>query len=756
MIGSTRTAACLCAMSSFALLGAPEIATAQVSPGSHGPAVATAPSTDTAPALQSPPVSTAQLQEIVVTAQRRSENLQNVPISVTAINGAGLERAGIGDTKDLQLAVPGLTFAEDTGTAEISIRGVGTGYSGPGLEGSVALYVDNTYFPTQSGANQALVDVKQIEVLKGPQGTLYGRNATGGAVVVSTQEPIQGRTTGTISAGYGNYNEAFFQGVFNTPLTDTLTFRMAADYERHDGYLHDTFTGKHIDDLKGYLIRPELAWRPIQNFTAIAKYEFSSDYSRDNLRSERLSGADCLGCILSPGGGPATGFYTTVQSAPIEQNLVTAHLGSLRLLYNYGDLALTSTTAYRAVRVDGCADQDAEPGILEQVCNVDGGRRDRSFTEEVGLASSFKGPLNFTSGGSYEFDDNFFGLSIFGSALGGLTPIEYNRDRTKAWAVFGELYYTIVPHLKLTIGGRYDEDDRFHGFHNNADGILIFQETGNQQTASFTNFTPRVVLAYDAGPANFYVSYNKGFKAGGFNSPSSNTAAPVQPETITAYEGGVKSRVLDGRLRANLSIFHYDWSNLQVSYIDPTTGGLNTQNAAAAKNDGAEFSLDATPLSGLTLSVGGVAMHSRYTSFPSAAVYVFNTAAGAGLVNAPVDAAGDPTPRAPRFSGDTSADYTFKTAGGWKLDFSGIFKYTTSYQFDADAGGPLQFDRQKSFELLNLNASAQMPDGHFSFSVYMNNVAQTHYADIRNTTAFGGYEVVGDPRTFGFRGTYRF
>ena len=692
--------------------------------------------------------------EIIVTAERKSESLQKVPISVAVFDASSLQQASVTTGLELQFMVPGLVWAQDTGAAEISIRGVGTGYSGPGLEGSVAVYVDDSYFVTQDALDQALFDLSQVQVLKGPQGTLYGRNATGGAIVLTTQDPIQGDTSASVSAGYGQYDWQNYQAIVNLPVTPTLALRIGADYDHRNGYIRNLAFGGDLGGYEKYLLRAKAGWEPNSDLKVVAKVEFYRDREPDDVRQQRLAGSLCVPCVLYPGVVPATGFYTTEQSAPVIPATLETVLSSLRVTYNINNLVFASTTAYRTVTDQSVPDQDAEPPTFESVWPTDGGRKDRSLTQEFRLSSSYSGPLNFTAGGFYENDSNNDTLKLFGDAFGPLTPAFANRDHTSAFSFFGEGYYEIVPALKLTLGARYNEDDKHHSFVNNSDAVLVFGETTNSLQAKFVDWTPRVVLDYDAGIGNYYVSYNRGFKSGGFNSPAGNTQPVINPEVITSYEAGAKFDLADGKVRLNMAAFHYNWSNLQVAFINSSNGGLYQENAAAAKNDGFETSFDTLLTKGLTLNLSGLYMHSRYTSFASAAVY--DPSPTVGLVQASENLAGFPTTRAPRFSGSARVNYEFPISGGSLVDLSALESYTGQYDFNAGAGGPLRFDRQTPVALLNMTAKFTLPGDRLSFTGFVNNATERHYAIVRNTTALGAYEGVGEPRLFGIRVNYQF
>lgn len=451
---------------------------------------------------------------------------------------------------------------------------------------------------------------------------------------------------------------------------------------------------------------------------------------------------------------PASGFYETVQGTPSQPITTETWLGSLRMNYNFADMDLSSTTSYRRVRYDATLEQDFVPAVLQQVTSAGDGLISKSFTQELRLASSFNGPFNFTTGAFYEHGNNNFALNLFGAVFGGLSPILDNTDKLDSWSLFGEVYYDILPQLKLTVGARYSSDKKDHSFVNNADASAIFGTASGAISAKFTNFTPRAVLNYDAGFANFYVSYNRGFKSGGFNSPAPVIQPKIDPEKITAYEVGAKFNFDGGRGRLDLAAFHYNWTNLQVAFIDSTTGGLFTQNAASAKNDGVEGSLSYRAIPGLTFNVSALYMDSRYSSFPSAAVFVPRP--GGGLMNGAEDVTGFATPRAPKFSGSASVNYELEVGNGWQVALNALGTHSSSYDFSSGAGGPLRFARQEAYSLLNLSATVTFPGDKLSITAFGTNVTQTHYANARVIGALGGYQTAAEPAIYGVRVKYEF
>ncbi|MDR2857400.1 MAG: TonB-dependent receptor [Novosphingobium sp.] len=713
--------------------------------------------------------------DIIVTAQRRAESQQDVPISISQFSQNQLTELSIDDATDLQFVSAGLSFQQESGASQIVLRGVGTGYSGPGLEGSVALYLDGAYLSQQIGAADEMLDVKQIQVLKGPQGALYGRNATGGAILIDTNDPSTDKVSGHVKAGYGNLDAFESEAVVNLPFSDTAAIRLAGAYRRRDGYVRTVSAGRAINPYDAYTLRGKILWAPSDDFSAVLKVEYSDRDYGNTLRKEIASGLTCLYCN-TPGAIGSGGFYQTNQNTTAENmavipagsgylqgngNLISKVLtGNLRIQYDIGKISIKSTTGYRRVLQHVLNDSDATPQtILMSIYANDGGDY-RAFNEDLQISSDLGGAFDFIAGGQYQKDNNRFPLGVAGSSLGGLVPITDSRDKATAISIFAEIYFRFLEKATLTVGGRYTHDRRLHFFANNADAALAFQEASGRSQVQNDSFTPRVVLAYNTGAANFYASYNKGIKAGGFNSPGFNTTKPVRPETIEAYEIGAKFVLFDRHLRFSLAAFHYDWKNLQVGFIDAGSGGITQQNAAAAKNDGVEASIDWNVTGGLSLKANVLYQNARFTSFPNAAVFIpayLLTPGALGQVNGSEDIRGFKTPNAPKFAGNVSLSYGFDLgASGWTTDLSTNVAYKSSYDMAPGAGGPARLARDDGYALMTARVAFNSPGDRTVIEFWADNITRAKYYNNIVATTFGAYAEAALPRTYGVSITQRF
>jgi iron complex outermembrane receptor protein len=721
------------------------------------------------------PASTGQdasqgLEEIVVTAQRKSEKLEKVPIAIAAFSGADLDKFGLKNTQDLQFTVPGLVFPQDNNTSLPYIRGVGTGFSGAGLESSIAQYVDDVYYENQQGSIQSFLDIDQIQVLKGPQGTLYGRNATGGAILITTHNPVDD-FEGHITVGAGNLGEKSVEAVLNTPISDKFLVRVAGSWEDRDGYVHNNVYGNDIGGLLNYQFRAKALWRPTDDLDVLASFTYYNQYTDSLLRVLQSSAPNCVPCAIY-GFKPPSGFYNTIQSqTPAGQGIGNQEvIGSLKATYHLGDdWLLTSITAYNLMQTPSTySDQDFVP--INYLTIADPGRRkERTFTEDFRAASTYDGSLNFATGVFIEKDQSFYPSGLDGQEVGPLHPEVFGNNLTWNYSMYGEAYWNISSDLKLTLGGRYNTDRRFYDSQANADSAILSGLNpatfhGDSGHKNFYDFTPRAVLNYDTGFGDVYFSWNRGFKSGGYNIPSFGTQTPVAPEKIEAFELGAKLHFFDNRLRTETSIFHYNWKNMQVAFINTETGGLFQENAAAAEASGVEQSIDAAVTDRLTIGGTFAYLHARFVSFKSAASYVpaalcpggVGVAPGLGECTEGLDVSGTPVPNAPDYTGSLYATYRFDLPMEWSGSITALARYQGDSYFDAGAGGPLGYDQQNGYTIVNLTGVITPPDWPISIDWYIDNALDRQYATIRESSSIGNYMVPGLPRTFGGHITYNF
>lgn len=690
--------------------------------------------------------------EIVVTAQRRSEKLSDVPASITALSADALSAASVTASTDLAKVTPGLTMQFYGSFLQPALRGVTSGGANVGEASNVATYIDGVYQPQQLATLLELPDVEQVEVLKGPQGALYGQNATGGAILVNSYAPSF-TASGKFSASYGNFNAINLRGFVTAPVNDSLAFSLAGGLHNRDGFRRQVITGQRDKGLDSKAIRGKVLIKPSESakFTLTAYY---TDRSDSAANSEFAINGNSQGYFYVPSAPQVTstkqfandpGVYTRVKSWGT----------NLKSEIDLGAGLLTNVTAYFKNKADYVSDIDASPVQLAEAYTPS--MTGHYVITDTNFASNKMGPLQFLVGmfymkGSETF--NFNGFRMFDSSVLPAPKVQTFDLRTfqklskRIVAGYGEVTFQPTDQFYITAGGRYTEESQ-RGFTDFA-GPTVIEFPGG--TVKFKEFTPRVTARYqlDSG-TNIYASWGKGFKSGGINL-ADFTKAPFKPEKITSYEVGLKGRLLDG-LHLNMAGFIYDYKNLQlVQYAPPV---YFEENAAAAKIKGFDFDFnwDLTPE--LTLSAGGTYLDAAYRNTGSqialATVFVPDTVNGgnAAISNTPI--AGKRLIRAPKFTGNVALDYAAETGAGKLGAHAGLY-YNSGYSFEASGrirqSAYATADAELSFAPNALPGVRMVVWGkNLSNKAYLAALLQSNFAD------GGSY---AEPRTFGIRGEYKF
>ena len=698
----------------------------------------------------------ATLEEVVVTAQRRNENLQNVPITITAIGGAALAARGVEDTQDLAFVVPGLAFPSSQGTALPHLRGVGNSAVEPGVENSVALYIDGVYYATAAGSILSLNNIAEVEVLKGPQGTLFGRNATGGLIQITTKDPTQD-FHGDASVGYANYNTTTLE----TYVTGGLTEHLAADLalqvsHQNDGYGTNFANGDQVyrTDLN-LSARSKFLWTPSDS-TAV----------RLSLDFEKSRGSE--GFSEVPGTNASNIFYSrtpnliTLPSYDVNENLQPAQNlqgggAALRVTQDLGFAQLVDITAYRQEQFYFTVDPDLGPSPFIGVMS---NQADKQVSEELQLQSE-PGKLRWTAGLYYFHAKD--SLAPLATSLGGffaapvgpglsLTEILINSSQTtNSIAGYGQATYEVLPGTNLTLGARITHESKsFEGSETGQINNVFYAPFGtNSDSFSVNKPSWRASLDHEfTHDVLGYVSYNRSFKSAGYNIDE-QTNNSYNTEELGAYEIGVKSQFLDRRVRLNASAFAYNYDNIQVVRFEEGTAIV--YNGASAKVFGADVDLSVAVTHGLTVSAGLEALRDYFTSFPCA-----NYFAGGPNVSSPActtsaaptlpylrSAAGNRLPYAPTISGNVGLDYTMPL-------FHGMGDFSLN---DAVTGGyfpePDNNLRQAGFNILNLAVKWSAPNDRYSVRLWTNNVTDKRYTLQLSSSSDEYAETLGPPRTYG-------
>ncbi|MDB6042044.1 MAG: hypothetical protein JWM63_595 [Gammaproteobacteria bacterium] len=693
-------------------------------------------------------------QEVVVTANRRPENLQSVPITVDVISGHSATAFGITDMQSLANAVPGLTFDRTLGTAVPFLRGVGSPVGQVSAEPSVATYVDDVYTPAAGASLANFNSVSSLEVVKGPQGTLFGRNAVGGVIQVRTRNPTMTPEL-EINAGYANYNSPAASLYVSAGLGASFAANLALyGADQGEGWGHNVTTGAPaFKNNRYYGGRVKFMWTPNDALSFL----LAGDY--DNTKSSEGFYRPAYGTV-GAGLYPApSGFYDLVDwTNPywiVKQSGV-----SLKVTGDMGWARLVSTSAYRYTTQQLLFDQAAGPiPIVRASTNGP----DHTFTQEFQLLSAENSPLTWIAGLFFMRDSSGYDPGdLRGLAVAPLAFAKtYTTQTTKSYASFADVTWAFVPSTRLTAGLRYTRDERSISAAyalGLAGGATLTETTANSpQSATTSKPTGRISLSHDFAPSFMgYIAFNRGFKSGTFNAfvqPGARIGAPVQPETLDAYSIGEKAEFFNHRLRVNSEAFWYDYKNIQVTELVP--GGTALRNAAKATIKGVDLEASIAPTEHLQITAGLEVLDGHYDDFPNGLFWIYapNPALGISNVNPPVapNLARYKTIDTPPFTSTIKVNYLHSISAG-VLDFSVAYNHGGNYFFDADNGkGQLTpaLDKQKTMNIVNASIDWTSPSGRYSGSLWGKNITGARYISYGLEQALITHFSPAPPATYG-------
>lgn len=705
----------------------------------------------------------AQLGDIIVTATKRAESLQDVPLAVTAIGGDSIREAQISDLSEIAVRVPSFTFQQQNGLEqELFIRGIGTvRLNSATADPSIGYFLDEVYVGRRGTATPPIFDVERVEVLRGPQGTLFGKNVVGGAISLVTGRPSR-EVSAFNSVSVGNYQAVNVQGYVTAPVADNAETRLAYFVNRHDGYARNIVTGQALEDIETYALRASLAIRPSENLRLLLIADASQD---DGNGSSRHAVDDPTRAT--------PGFITAnlrsqdprTSETPYEQYLRRTTAGfTLRGDLDIGSASLTYLGAYRygdAGNRWSQAGAGSPPSITDSVLTQ--AERYKGITQELRLASSQAGSFRWLAGLYYLREDtnrssrntarSFLpgGAGSTRDSLDG-DNIFRNRGIVQNYAVYGEVEYDLTPTITLTAGARYTIDDKDFtasgeilslgppGLPNTLSPAPLLSAYAIAVDQSWRRLTPRALVEWK--PSNdflVYASATRGFKGGGWQSAAANAAAArvaYNPESAWNYEVGVKSQFLDDRVRVNAAAFYTDFKDLQVEQLDDVALTLVVANAATARIKGVEAEVQVQPIRELSFFASGSLLDARYGEY--------------------IDRA-----RNLNFSNNRlirTPDYQFNVGGNlsvpvgdYRLGANVIYTYQ-----DRIFWGPENSNREDGYGLLDARVSIATADNQITLTAFAKNLTNTLYRT--SIIPFAGDEVslFGAPRTYGGRVAWRF
>lgn len=673
------------------------------------------------------------LEELIVTARKREETLQNTPLSVAAFTSEQLEKSLIQDLYDVGIQTPGMIVNKEI-VGKIYIRGIGAENLTIGGDPGVAVHVDGAYIARTSAAIFDLYDVERVEVLRGPQGTLYGRNATGGTVNIVSKAPTE-EFEGNVSLEVGNYDYVRVGAVASGRLgSNRLLARAAIVKSDRDGFTPNVLTGEDLFDEDLLMGRFRLRYLPTDNLTI----DLIADFSEDNSSPapfKQLEFSELFEGIL--GANDPEGLRPVAQESPVremqDQFGVTAIIN-----WDLENSTFTSLTSYRDTEFEAVFDGDAVDITFQNFEDFDDTQQ---FSQEIRLASNSSGDWDWIVGAYYFNDDGdtriFIPIPGFGFDILHLASMS-----TDAFALFGQTTYRVSDRVALTAGLRYNSDDKeatqFSDF-----GFIPPMTQPLEQDAE--EFTPKFGIEYrPSDDVLIYANATRGFKSGGFT--FNGFQGSFEPESVWAYEAGFKSTFAQGSATLNGSAFYYDYTDLQVSKLENNAGVIT--NAADATIFGAELELLAQVTDVWRINAG--------LSYLSAEFDEFLTEDPSNPQLGTIDLKGNSLPRSPEFSANVGTEFVVASGTAGDLSFRIDYQYQDKSFFTA-------FNRdlsaQDSFSIVNARITYANSDNSLRIAGFVRNALdEDYFLNILESGVETGKPegFLAAPRTYGLQLSYSF
>lgn len=690
----------------------------------------------------------AALDTILVTAQKRSENLEDVPFAVAAFDGGALLDSQVTDAMRLQTVVPSLTYAATGNSAQPYLRGIGTRVATIGLEPSIATYIDDRYVGRPFAAIFDMLDIERVEVLKGPQGALYGRNAAGGAIRAITRDPSDPSVT--IAARAGDYAERRLEIAAGGPLAGSVRGQVAGALERRDGFARNLVTSgrPEADDVDRQAVRGKLLWDVGDTATAkltLSWWEDGGWRGRD-LTAAGLPEAN-RGAALY--GGVTSRERDEFASALADDNRLSEAAADLRFDFALPRFDLVSITTYANTDLDQTLDIDASSVALIDLAAEE---PSDTWSQEIHLLSREGAALTWLAG-AYLYEQRATNVYVFRDAVSAQPLFPPGTDvsnglqgvRTEAFALFAQASHPFAEQWDVAFGGRWNRE-RKHATLAAAPNAVTNAPVPYDDARAWDDFTPQLSLEYRGGFGLAYLTYSRGFKSGGYNYPASLNPV-LNPETLGSYELGVKTTLARQRVRMSSALFSYDFKDLQV-----TRGGagafLTTENAASARVRGLEVDADLVLGRSLLLKGSIALIDSEYGDY-TAGVLVPLTVPPYGSAPLPggFDARGRSLLRSPDRAAYLGVRYEPRLAGGARIPVSVDYSYKGDYYFDFSPVAATEWLKQRAYGLVNARVAYARDAWELGF--WGANLTDARYYDDAAVTAVSSRVSYADPRTYG-------
>jgi iron complex outermembrane receptor protein len=660
-----------------------------------------------------------------------------VPISVTAVTGDSLARSGVTDTRQLTQSMPSVVFSRVNSSFQPYIRGIGTRNANIGDESNVSLYIDGVYQPVMSSLGFDIVNVERIEVLRGPQGTLFGRNSTGGLINIITPDPTE-ELSGLIVGRVGSYFEKSLQGYISTGIAPGVSIDLTGSVAADTGYVKDLVKGGYRGDRSSEVVRAKVLIEPTNNFRVVLTGNYTR-YADSSSVSEQPFRGNSTG-LRAPVPITPTGPWETAIDTPTNSKSKT-YSASLQTRLTLNGFNIETTSAYIDSTAVSITDSDA---TSKPIGSVIAPQSSYYVENEIRALSTGQSAFSWIVG-AFQISGKgaFDGLESY--ANGALASRTFTRQEVDSYAGFGEGTLRLGP-VSLIAGVRYSTEKRNYEAHTATAITVPFRESSNDKV------TYRFSAQYKfSDSANVYASYSRGFKSGVYNGFATTVAAaaPTRPETIDSYEFGFKTDPLDW-LRINGAVFHYDYTDIQQSARDPLTTLVLLFNAASAKVDGAE--IEATVRAGRNFNIRayGTYLRAKYDSFPTAQIFRPLSNLGNASI-APFDASGKDMIRAPRATVGINFDWSHETDAG-EFGIAGNVFHSAKYYWDFE-----NRLTQPAYTMINGDISFSPADlNNVRFSVFVRNLANEVVYSQMTSTATADKAGFERPRTWGASASFKF
>lgn len=711
-----------------------------------------------------PALAQTSFEEIVVTAQRREQSLQDVSISITAFSGENMRELRVDRPQEVSVMTPGMFATGSRGDANpiFTIRGIGLNDFLSNNNPTVGIYVDEVVQPFTPLLGFQMFDLERIEVLKGPQGTLYGRNTTGGAINFISRRPTE-EVEGYASATYARFDRLELEGAIGGAVAPNLAVRISGKTtQQSGGWQTNALTGEEVGDIDRSAVRAQVLWTPSDRLDVLVKGSLFKDNSDLQLREHVGSYAAPFG--FTPCGGVATGdlnpgqcvdflgyFDPTADRRTVENSAIYGHQSDAdaqdiasTINWHGDNFTVTSITSY--TNFSRVAGDDTDGSALVQLDSL---FRDdiESFTQELRVTSEDSAPLTWVVGAYYSWD------RIDGDILQALDDHIFNTrvdtnwsQKTDAYAIFGQVEYDVTDQIRLIGGLRYTEEKKKYRY----DSIdldpfgntsLPVPVAGINDTLKEDNISGKIGVDFTVNDdLMLYASASKGFKSGGFNGAIAFDRAELLPftgEDLYAYEVGAKATLWDGKLRLNAAGYYYDWRDFQafVTQIRSNVNVIVLSNAGDAEVWGAELEAVAMPTDRLMIRAAANYMDTEISEFNSQGGDDFT---GNRLANSPELS----------FSGQVRYDLPVEEFGfGAYLLGDASYRSRVYYSL----GNRLQ-SSQDGYWLLNARLGITSPDEKWELAIWGRNLTNKLYVS-QSYDNFGGIfpsqNFLGDPRTYG-------